>query len=221
MLLVQFVAVAGNGTQGGPKAGRAVAGEADQAGLLVEGPADCLADPEGGVGRELEALPPIELVDRVFQTKVALLDQVQKLHAGGQWVAAGHAHHQAQVGPDEAVLGPVGGPDGTLDFATGLPGLLASSGVSPSFDDLGQFPFLLGVQEGNHADLVQVLAYGITHVLLISFSSLGGAHDARRCRSGISGKLICRLDRSSWRLQRLRMTHIQAQKAPAVKGLAG
>ena len=114
----------------------------------------------------------------MFQTKVALLDQVQKLHAGGQRVAAGHAYHQAQVGPDEAVLGPVGGPDGTLDLATSLPGFLAGSSVSPSLDDLGQFPFLLGVQEGNHADLVQILAYGITHVLLLFFFSWWGTRRA-------------------------------------------
>ena len=90
----------------------------------------------------------------MFQAKVAFLDQVQKLHAGGQRIAAGHAHHQAQVGSDEAVLGSVGGPDSTLDLATGFPGVLADSGGCSSLDDLGQFSFLLGVQEGNHADFV-------------------------------------------------------------------
>ncbi len=100
--------------QGGPEAGRAVAGEADQAGLLVEGPADGLADPEGGVGGELEALAPVELVDGVLEAEVALLDEVEQLHARGQGVAAGDAHDEAQVGPDEAVLGRGGaaGPHG-------------------------------------------------------------------------------------------------------------
>ena len=109
MLVVELVAVAGHLAQGGPEAGRAVAGEADEAGLLVEGPADGLADPERGVGGELEALAPVELVDGVLEAEVALLDEVEELHAGGQGVAAGDAHDEAEVGPDEPVLG-LGGP---------------------------------------------------------------------------------------------------------------
>ena len=53
--LVERLAVAGGLAQRGAQAGRAVAGDADEAGLLVERPADRLADPERGVGRELEA----------------------------------------------------------------------------------------------------------------------------------------------------------------------
>ena len=83
VLVVELVAVAGHLAQRGTEAGRAVAGEADEAGLLVEGPADGLADPEGGVGGELEALAPVELVDGVLEAEVALLDEVQQLHAGG------------------------------------------------------------------------------------------------------------------------------------------
>ena len=109
VLVVELVAVAGHLAQGGAEAGRAVAGEADQAGLLVERPADGLADPEGGVGGELEALAPVELVDGVLEAEVALLDEVEQLHAGGQGVAAGDAHDEAEVGPDEPVLGPGGG----------------------------------------------------------------------------------------------------------------
>ena len=91
VLVVELVAVAGHLPQRGPEAGRAVAGEAHEAGLLVEGPADGLADPEGGVGGELEALAPVELVDGVLEAEVALLDEVEQLHAGGQGVAAGDA----------------------------------------------------------------------------------------------------------------------------------
>jgi hypothetical protein len=83
VLVVELVAVAGGLAQRGAEAGRTVAGEADEAGLLVERPADGLADPEGGVGRELEALAPVELVDGVLEAEVALLDEVEQLHAPG------------------------------------------------------------------------------------------------------------------------------------------
>src|SRR6476659_1379003 len=96
VLVVELVTVARDGPQGGTQGGRTVAGEADQAGLLVEGTPDGLPDPEGGVGGELEALAPVELVDGVLEAEVALLDQVQELHAGGKGVAAGDAHDEAE-----------------------------------------------------------------------------------------------------------------------------
>ncbi len=163
MLLVELVTVAGDLAQGGPEAGRAVAGEADQAGLLVEGPTDGLADPEGGVGGELEALAPVELVDGVLEAEVALLDEVEELHARGEGVAAGHAHDQAEVGPDEAVLGGVGGPDGLADLSALLAGLETLAGLDAGLDDLGELALLLGGEQRHEADLVEVLTYGITH----------------------------------------------------------
>ena len=91
LLGVERLAVAGRLAQRGAQAGRAVARDADEAGLLVEGPADGLADPEGGVGGELEAPAPVELVDGVLEAEVALLDEVEQVHAlgaggsGGRW----------------------------------------------------------------------------------------------------------------------------------------
>jgi hypothetical protein len=70
--------------QRGAQAGRTVARQTHEAGLLIERPADGLADPEGGVGGELEALAPVELVDGVLEAQVALLDEVEELHAGGR-----------------------------------------------------------------------------------------------------------------------------------------
>ena len=102
------------------QAGRPVAGDADQAALLVEGPADGLADPERGVGRELEAAAPVELVDGVLETEVALLDEVAEVHALGEGVAAGDADDQPQVGADEAVLGPGAGRDGAPQLGAAL-----------------------------------------------------------------------------------------------------
>src|SRR5829696_2216185 len=100
---VEVVALARDVPQGGSELGRALARQADQVRLLVEGPADGLADPEGGVGGELEALAPVELLHRVLEAEVALLDEVEELHARGQGVPAGDADHEPQVGPDEVV----------------------------------------------------------------------------------------------------------------------
>ena len=99
VLVVELVTVARDLAQRGAEAGRAVAGEADEAGLLVEGPADGLADPERGVGGELEALAPVELVDGVLEAEVALLDQVEELHGVGEGVAAGDATRRAAGWP--------------------------------------------------------------------------------------------------------------------------
>ena len=63
---------------------------------------DGLADPPGGVGGELEALAPVELLDRVHQAQVALLDQVEQRQLGGL-VLLGDGDHQAQVGLDEGL----------------------------------------------------------------------------------------------------------------------
>ena len=57
--------------------------DADRAGLVGDRAGDRLADPPRGVRRELEALGVVELVDRPHQAEVALLDQVEQLHARG------------------------------------------------------------------------------------------------------------------------------------------
>ena len=114
--LVERLAVAGGLAQRGPQARRAVAGDADQARLLVEGPPDRLADPERRVGGELEAAPPVELVDRVLEAEVALLDEVEQVHALRQGIPTGDADDEAQVGPDEAILRFGGGRHGGLQI---------------------------------------------------------------------------------------------------------
>ena len=163
VLVVELVAVAGHLAQRGTQAGRAVAGEADEAGLLVEGPADGLADPEGGVGGELEALAPVELVDGVLEAEVALLDEVEQVHAPGQGVAAGDAHHEAQVGPDEPVLGRGGSGHVTAQLGAALAGIEPGTGRHALLDDLRELSLLGRVQQRHGADLVEVLADGIAH----------------------------------------------------------
>src|SRR4051812_31643690 len=55
--------------------------DADRARLVGQGAGDRLADPPGGVGRELEALAVIELLRRANETERPLLDQVQERQA--------------------------------------------------------------------------------------------------------------------------------------------
>ena len=76
--------------------------EPDRAAGVGDAAGDRLADPPRGVGGELEALAPVELLHRVDQAEVALLDQVEQRQPDGL-VLLGDGHHQAQVGLDERV----------------------------------------------------------------------------------------------------------------------
>src|SRR5690606_24961914 len=65
---------------------------------------DRLADPPRGVGGELEALAPVELLDGVHEPEVALLDEVEERKAR-RLVLLGDRDDQSQVGLDERALG--------------------------------------------------------------------------------------------------------------------
>ena len=78
--------------------------DADGACLVRDRAGDRLADPPGGIGRELVAAAVFELVHRFHQTDVALLDQVQELQAA-VGVLLGDRDDQAQVGLDHFFLG--------------------------------------------------------------------------------------------------------------------
>jgi hypothetical protein len=80
-----------------------VDGNANRPALVGERAGDGLADPPGGVGRELEAEPVVELLDCADQPQVALLDQIQERHAG-LGVVPGDGHDEPQVGLDELPL---------------------------------------------------------------------------------------------------------------------
>ena len=96
--------------QAGPgllQARQGVAGvhrQADGAAGVGDAAGDGLTDPPRGVGRELEALAPVELLDGVHQAEVALLDEVEQRQARGL-VLLGDRHHQPEVGLDEGALG--------------------------------------------------------------------------------------------------------------------
>ena len=74
---------------------------ADGARLVGDGPGDRLADPPGGVGRELVALAVVELLDGADEAEVALLDEVEERQAATD-VALGDRDDETQVGLDRA-----------------------------------------------------------------------------------------------------------------------
>ena len=79
-------------------------GDADGASVLLDGALQRLADPPGGVGRELESALPVELLDRAQEAERALLDQVDHLDTA-VLVAAGPVQDESQVGRDHLLLG--------------------------------------------------------------------------------------------------------------------
>src|SRR5829696_992716 len=100
---------------------RHVDGQADRAAGVLQPALDRLADPQRRVGREAEALAPVELLDGADQAEHALLDQVAEREALAL-VAARVGHHEAQVRVDHAVLGDevaLLDPLGKLDLLSG------------------------------------------------------------------------------------------------------
>ena len=81
-----------------------VHGDADRAGLVGDRARDRLADPPGGVGRELVAALVLELVDGLHQADVAFLDQVEELQPAVR-VLLRDRDDQPQVRLDELALG--------------------------------------------------------------------------------------------------------------------
>jgi len=51
--------------------------KADDATLLRDASADSLTDPPGGVGRELESLGVVELLDGAYEPGIAFLHEVK------------------------------------------------------------------------------------------------------------------------------------------------
>ena len=79
-------------------------GDPDGPALVGERAGDRLADPPGGVGRELEAAAPVELLDGAHEAERALLDQVEEGEAAAA-VALGDRDDETQVGLDHLLLG--------------------------------------------------------------------------------------------------------------------
>src|SRR5262245_7593486 len=75
----------------------------DRARVILDRAHERLADPPDRVGRELEAAPVVELLDRADQAQVALLDQVREGESEVP-VVLRDRDHELQVVLDEAVL---------------------------------------------------------------------------------------------------------------------
>src|SRR5690606_2376600 len=129
---------------------------------------DGLADPPRAVGAELVTTTVFELVDRLHQTDVTLLDEVQELQATVR-VLLRDGNHEAQVGLDELGLGALGFSLATTDRVESPSDLLdvdlvfldvlrvarvlvhALEALDHAFDDLLAQPHLL--QRLNHLRL--------------------------------------------------------------------
>ena len=115
-------------------------------------PGDGLADPPGGVRRELEPFAPVELVHRVDQTQVAFLHQIEQRQVGGL-ISLGDGHHQAQVGLDECLGGLVSLPGQAAQLPLSRRGYPLGRGeLGPGFparfDGLGQAGFVVLGEQG-------------------------------------------------------------------------
>ncbi len=60
--------------------------------------------PPGGVGGELEAHFPVELLDGADETEVALLDEIEEIDAQGVGVSPCVRHNKPEVGGQERIL---------------------------------------------------------------------------------------------------------------------
>src|SRR5450755_3520675 len=141
-----------------------VDGDPDRARLVSERAGDCLADPPGSVGRELEALAVVELLRRADEADGAFLDQVEERQPLVAIVLRDR--------DDEA--------QARLDHL-----LLRVQVAAP--DPLGEINLLLSGQQPRLADLLQEQLKGIgSHVRLEIERSLaaGGASPARARCSG-------------------------------------
>ena len=130
---------------------------ANRAALVGDGARDGLAHPPGGVGAELVAQPPVELLDRSHQPQVALLDEVQERHALVH-VLLGHGDHESAVGLGEVVPGrlAVGGQclqHVAITWTSG--GRQAHSAVTAPLDAACQVHFLLRGEQRDVAHLAQ------------------------------------------------------------------
>src|SRR4051812_38235822 len=72
--------------------------------LVIQAATKRLRDPERSVGRELETLAVVELLNRSDKAKRTLLDQVFKRKVVIV-VPLGNVHDQTQVGVDHLLLG--------------------------------------------------------------------------------------------------------------------
>jgi len=139
--------------------------QADGARLVGDGAGDRLADPPGGVGAELVAAGVVELVGRLHQADVALLDQVQEGEAAAD-ILLGDADDEPEVGLNQMTASLLAVISVLLKLlALHLVGPLLAlepgGGVAAALHALGEPDLLLHRQQVGLADLLQVETDGI------------------------------------------------------------
>ena len=102
--------------------------------------------------------------------EVALLDQVEQIHALGEGVAAGDADHEAEVGADEPVLRVGGRCNGSLQGGATLAAGELLGSLAAGLDDAGQFALVLSGEQRNLANVVQVQTNGVVHDVFVNRS---------------------------------------------------
>ena len=112
--------------------------DADGAALIGDGPGDGLPDPPCGVGGKLEAPVRFELLRRLHQAEVPLLNEVEERQAP-PGVPLCHRDHEAEVRFAETAAGVL------------IPGLRGT----------GEGSLLLRGQQGHPADLLQIGLYRV------------------------------------------------------------
>lgn len=115
-------------------------GDTDGARLIRDRAGDGLANPPGRVGRKFESLGVVKLIHRLDQAEVALLDQVEELHAAPH-IALCNADDQAQICLRQPLL------SDRIVFT----------------DADGKVNFFLTAQQGNAADLFEIDLDRIVH----------------------------------------------------------
>ena len=73
---IQGLTISAGLTQSSAKAGRTITRNTNQAGLLIKGSTDGLANPECGVCGKLKSTAPVKLVDCVLETEVSFLNEI-------------------------------------------------------------------------------------------------------------------------------------------------
>ena len=95
--------------------------DADGTGLIGNGAGNGLPDPPGGVGGKLKALGVVEFFHRLDKAQIALLDEIQELHAAAH-IPLGNGNHQTQICLGKPLFGghiALRHPDGQLDLLLG------------------------------------------------------------------------------------------------------
>ena len=162
---------------------------------------DGLTDPPGCVGRELETLAPVELLDSVHKAKVAFLNEVEKRKTRGL-ILLRDRDNETEVGLHEGALCIVALFDRTFQFAfasnsEGLGGVHFGASGNTALDGLRQTNFVVLREQGVLANVSEIETNEILFVAFNTFlchchtsglrpgeSTMGVAGVCQRYRAG-------------------------------------